>query len=369
MKNRDRQIVWVSILGILLNLVLVAFKTLVGILSNSIAIVLDAANNLSDVMSSIVTIVGTRLASKGPDKNHPMGHGRSEYLGTVIIAILIIYIGLAALVESIKKIINPVPVDYGVATIIVVSAAIIIKVFISIFFRARGKKLESGSLIGSGIDALCDAFISLATLIAIIIFFATGLQIEAYLAAGISLFIIFSGYRLIRNAFSTILGERVDAKLSRSIKDEIAKIDGVNEAFDLAMHDYGSGKTVASVNIEVNRRMPAYEIDKLSRKIQQHILKKYNVAISSVGIYAIDLENPTVEKLWRQLEELRDRYEHILQIHGFHVDIEAKEINFDVVIDFAVEDRQEYYRKFCRELGRTIPDYQINAQLDLDISD
>lgn len=369
MASRNQQIVRVSIVGILANFLLAGFKAVIGVLSNSIAIILDAVNNLSDIMSSVVTIVGAHFAGKAPDKEHPMGHGRAEYLSTVIIAVLIIYIGLTALIESIKKIINPVQVDYNTATVVIVSAAIFVKVLLGIYVYKRGKKLNSGSLVGSGIDALYDAVISIATLIAIIIYFTVGIQIEAYLAAGISLFILRSGLKLIRGSFSMILGERVNAKLSRNIKKEIAKIEGVNDAFDLAIHDYGSGKTVASVNVEVNRNLPAYEIDKLSRSIQKTIYKKYRVTISSVGIYAIDLENPTVNRLWNQVAEIRKRYEHIIEVHGFHVDIEERDISFDVVVDFAVDDRREYYQDFCREVKQAIPDYNIAIVLDADLSD
>ena len=247
MTARSKKIIQTSIIGILANLILAGFKVFVGILSNSIAIILDAVNNLSDSLSSLVTIIGAHLAGKAPDRNHPMGHGRSEYLSTIIIAMIIIYIGITALIESVKKIITPVPVDYETTTIIVVSVAIVVKLFLGFFFRHRGKKLQSGSLTASGIDALFDAAISVATLIAIVVFLTTNLQIEAYLALGISVFIIYSGIKMLRGAFSIIIGERASADITQHIKNDIAKVDGVNGAFDLVMHDYGAGNTIASV--------------------------------------------------------------------------------------------------------------------------
>lgn len=369
MKSRNRAIMRVSFVGIFANLLLSAFKIIVGLLSNSIAIIIDAVNNLSDIMSSVVTIIGAHFAGKEPDKEHPMGHGRSEYLSTVIIAILIIYIGLTALVESVRKIITPEPVNYQTTTIIVVVAAIIIKVLLGIYVHARGKKLQSGSLIGSGLDALYDAVISTATLIAIIIFFTTGWSVEAYLAAGISLFIIYSGIKLIRSAFSTILGQRPDAKLSRKIKQSIAELPDVNGAFDLILHDYGTGSQIASVNIEVDRHLTAAQLDHLSRDIQKVIFKKYKVIISSVGIYAIDLSHPEVKKLWRATKTIADKYEHIVQLHGFHADLNEKVIHFDVVVDFAPEDRRAYFAKFSRELKDAIPDYELDITQDTDVSD
>lgn len=369
MTSRNRSIMRVSLVGIAANLLLSAFKIVVGIFSNSIAIIIDAVNNLSDIMSSVVTILGAHFAGKQPDKEHPMGHGRSEYLSTVIIAILIIYIGLTALVESIRKIVTPEAVNYQTSTVIVVVAAIVIKILLGLYVHARGKKLQSGSLIGSGIDALYDAVISTATLVAIIIFFTTGWSIEAYLAAGISLFILHSGVKLLRSAFSTILGQRPDANLSRKIKESIVEFPEVEGAYDLVIHDYGAGSTIASVNIEVDRHLTAAQIDNLSRDIQKTIFKKYKVIISSVGTYAIDLDNSDVEKLWRMTKTIADKYEHITQLHGFHVELKEKSIHLDVVVDFQPENRRAYYDKFCRELKSALPDYKLNIVQDSDISD
>ena len=369
MNKRSRKIIRVSILGVIVNFALAGFKLVVGLLSNSIAIILDAVNNFSDSLSSIVTIVGMAFANKAPDKKHPMGHGRAEYLSTIIIGMLILYIGLTALIESIKKIINPVDVDYRTETVIVVSVAIAVKIALGLYVHFRGKKLKSGSLIGSGIDAIYDAVISAATLVAIIVFFVSGHQVEAYLAAGISVFIIRSGVKLIRSAFSMILGERADPALTKRIKADIAKIDGVNGAFDLAMHDYGNGIAVASVNIEVDDRMKASEIDQLSRTIQEAIYKKHHIVMSSVGIYAIDLNDKAVEKLWQKVNDVRGNYKHIIEIHGFRVDSKSRIVYLDVVVDFVVQHRRAYYSKFCRELQDNISGYSISAVLDSDISD
>ena len=369
MNKRSRKIIRVSVLGIVTNLALAGFKIFVGLLSNSIAIILDAVNNFSDSLSSIVTIIGTTFANKAPDKNHPMGHGRSEYLSTVIIGGLIMYIGLTALIESVKKIITPEPVDYQNVTVIVVAVALAVKIMLGLYVRRRGKKLESSALVGSGIDALYDAIISAATLVAIVVFFATNISIEPYLAAAISLFILRSGAKLIKEAFSIILGERADPKLTKRIKADVAKVEGVNDAFDLVIHDYGNDFVLASVNVEVDHKLTASQIDDLSRTIQKTIYKKYRVIINSVGIYAIDLNDETIEKLWRTVAEIRERYEHIINVHGFHVDLKDREISFDIVVDFTTTDRKGYYRKFCQEVQAAIPDYAISVTLDADITD
>jgi len=369
MNKRSKKIIRVSILGIIVNLALAGFKVFVGLLSNSIAIILDAINNFSDSLSSIVTIIGTAFANKAPDRDHPMGHGRAEYLSTVIIGMLIVYIGFTALVESVKKIITPEPVSYQTATIVVMAVAVVAKIALGLYVRHRGKKLESTALVGSGIDALYDAIISAATLVAIIVFFISGVLVEPYLAAAISLFILRSGVNLIREAFSTILGERADSRLTRRIKTEITRINGVNGAFDLVIHDYGNGYVLASVNIEVDCRLSASEIDDLSREIQKTIYKKYHIIINSVGIYAIDMRDVTIEKLWRIVKGIAEEYDRILEIHGFHVDLRDHEISFDTVIDYTTKDRSAYFQKFTREVEEAIPDFKISIVLDADISD
>ncbi|MCQ2569271.1 MAG: cation diffusion facilitator family transporter [Candidatus Saccharibacteria bacterium] len=369
MNKRSRKIIRISIIGIITNLALAGFKIFVGLLSNSFAIILDAVNNLSDSLSSIVTIIGASFASKGPDRNHPMGHGRAEYLSTVIIGMLIIYMGFSALIEAIKKMITPEHVNYQLSTAIVVVVAIIVKIVLGIYYQKRGKKLDSDALIGSGIDALYDAIISIATLAAIITFFMTGWEIEPVLSTGISLFILRSGAKLIYESFNTILGRRADSGLTMHIKEDIAEVEGVNGAFDLTMHDYGKGYIAASVNIEVDRRLVAAEIDDISRKIQKIIYKKYHITLNSIGIYAVDLRDPTIDRLWHTIGDVAKKYEHIKEIHGFRVDQDECEISFDVVIDFVPKNRRSYYQKFCREAQKAVPGYIIEARLDSDVSD
>ena len=291
MITRETKITFAGVVGILVNLFLVIFKAIVGLLSNSIAIVLDAVNNFSDMLSSLVTIIGIKYASRAPDRNHPMGHGRFEYLGESIIAIIISYIGFTALWESIVKIIHPEETHYTVTTVIVVVVAIITKILLGIYTKRVGKDTNSDMLKNSGQDAMFDALISLGTLLAIIISFVWQISIEPYLATIISIVIIHSGLRMIIDAFSTILGKRVDHKTSIAIKHTIGEIEGVEGAYDLVLHDYGHKRTFASVNIEVACTMTASEIDDLSRDIRKKVYATHHVILTSVGIYSINTKD------------------------------------------------------------------------------
>lgn len=367
--KRQKVIVRTSIVGIVGNFILAALKAIIGLLTNSIAIILDAVNNFSDMLSSIVTIVGIRLANKAPDRRHPMGHGRYEYLSTAIIAVIIMYIGFTALTESIGKIINPDEVKYDAFSIATVAVAVIVKIFIGLYFRKVGKKVDSDSLQGSGTDALFDSIISFATLVAAIIFLTTGLKTEAYIATLISILIIRSGIKMLRSIFSVIVGERVDPELSKSIKKSVCEVKGVCGAFDLMIHDYGTQMVFCSLNIEVQDHLTAREIDDISREVRRKVFYGYHIYISSVGIYSINTESESVNKMYRRVKDILSHYEYIVEMHGFHVDEQKKEISFDVVLSFDVKNRRAYYLTLKRHLRKSFPKYAINIALDSDYSD
>ncbi len=261
--NRDKVIVKTSIIGILANVFLASFKAIVGVLSSSIAIVLDAVNNLSDAMSSVITIIGTKLAGKHPDKNHPYGYGRIENLSTVLISVIVLYAGITSLVESIKKIIHPSVPDYSAAALIIVSAAVIVKIFLGLYVKKTGEKVKSDSLIASGSDALLDSVISASTLVAAAIYLIFDIRTEAWLGAVISLVIIKSGLEMLGDSLSNIIGKRISSEFSKDIKQTVCSFPEVQGAYDLVLHNYGRDLMIGSVHIEVPDTLTVAELDKL----------------------------------------------------------------------------------------------------------
>ena len=366
---RNKKIIKTSIIGIIANFILAIFKVVVGFLSGSIAIILDAVNNLSDTLSSIVTIAGVKFANRAPDKNHPLGHGRFEYLGAAIIATVISYIGFTAIFESIGKIINPNEVNYTFITFLVVSVSVIIKILIGRYYKKIAKQVDSDSLKNSGFDAMMDALISAATIVAGFIYVIWGISIEAYLATLISVFIIYSGFRMLRESFSVILGERVDSDLSRRIKQAICEIDGVYGAYDLLIHDYGTGRSYASVNIDVLDTLSVVEVDDISREVRRLVGQRFRIYVSSVGIFPINTKDKHTVEVRNNIKAMMLMNDHIRQIHGFRIDEKAKEITFDVVIDFSVKDQNALRRRIIKELKRVYPDYHFVISIDLDFSD
>ena len=368
MAEREKIIVKTSIIGIIANVILAAFKAAVGAISGSIAIVLDAVNNLSDALSSVITIVGTKLAGKAPDRKHPLGHGRIEYLTATIIAVIVLYAGITSLVESIKKIISPEAADYSKTTLIIVAVAIIVKILLGRYVKGVGEKIHSDSLIASGTDATMDAAISAATLVAALIFIFGGVSLEAYLGAIISVIIIKSGVDMLRDTLSKIIGERVESDLSKEIKKTICEEKDVYGAYDLILHSYGPDTLMGSVHVEIPDYYTADRIDEVTRSIQKRVYDNYGVILTGVGIYSRNTKDDEAARIRTQVTEKVMAHQGVLQLHGFYLDEKSRTITFDVILDFK-EDREALYKEIHREVCEMLPEYKIYITMDSDISD
>ncbi len=369
--ERGKKIVQTSVLGIIANVALSALKATIGLISGSIAVILDAVNNLSDALSSGITVVGTKLAAKKPDKKHPYGYGRIEYVSAMIIAVIVLYAGITSLEESIKKIITPTAVNYEIITIVIIGIAVVVKIFLGIYFQKVGKSVDSDSLIASGKDALLDAVISASTLAAAVVFMISGgkLSLEAWLGALISLLIIKSGVEMLLHTISEIVGERIDANKAKEIKRTIASFPEVYGAYDLILHNYGPEVMIGSVHIEVSDYMTAHEIDLLEHKIGEKVYAEHKVIITGISIYSKNTKNDLNQEIFTKVRELVMSKEHILQMHGFYIDDKEKSIHFDVVIDFSAPDREKLYGEILKEVSEEFSDYSVTITLDSDISD
>ena len=240
--SRDKIIVRTSIIGILTNVFLASFKAGIGLISNSIAVILDAVNNLSDALSSIITIVGTKLAGRLPDKKHPLGYGRMEYLTAMIVAGIVLYAGLTSAVESVKKIIHPEKADYSTVSLVIIGVAVVVKIILGRYVKGQGEKVNSGSLIASGSDALFDAILSMSVLASAIIFILTGISLEAWVGVFISVIIIKSGIEMMIETVNEILGVRADKEVTDKIKKLMVEEPEVSGAYDLILYNYGPDK-------------------------------------------------------------------------------------------------------------------------------
>ena len=367
--TREKVVIKTSIISIISNIVLAGFKAFVGFLANSIAIISDAINNLSDALSSIITIVGTKLAGKDPDREHPYGHGRIEYMTSLIVSAIVLYAGITALVESVKKIINPEVADYSVITLIILIAGIIVKFALGIYVKKKGKDVNSDSLVASGADAFNDALLSISVLASAIIYMIFDISLEAYVGVLLSIFIIRAGIELIKESVDNMLGVRVESSLAKSIKKEITKENEVQGAYDLVLNDYGPDKYLGSVHIEVNDTLSVADIDKISRRITRTILEKYGVILHTIGVYSVNTKDKKIIDAKKEITKIVFSHKGILQMHGFYLDDKEKTISFDIIIDFKIKNREEVYKEIYDEVKNKYKDYKLDITLDIDVSD
>ena len=367
--SREKIVVKTSIISIISNIVLAGFKASIGLISNSIAIISDAVNNLSDALSSIITIIGTKLAGRAPDKKHPYGYGRIEYMTSLVVSAIVLYAGVTALIESIKKIINPEVVDYNYTTLIILIAGIIVKFILGIYVKKKGKEVNSDSLVASGSDAFNDAILSISVLVSAIIYILFKFNIEAYVGILLSLFIVKAGLELIKESVDNMLGTRVESSFAKGIKKEVIKEKEVQGAYDLILNDYGPDKYLGSIHIEVSDTLSVSDIDRISRNITKRVLKKYGVILHTIGVYSVNTKDKFVIDARKEITNIVFSHKGILQMHGFYIDSIEKNISFDIIIDFNIKNREEVYQQIYDEVQEKYKDYKINITLDVDISD
>ena len=368
LNERSGEIVKASIIGIGVNVLLAGLKAVIGMLSNSIAVILDAVNNLSDALSSLITIIGTRLAGKQPDKKHPLGYGRIEYLSALIISAIVLYAGITALTESVRKIIHPEIPEYSPVSLILLAAAVAAKILLGTYMKRVGNKVNSGSLVASGSDALNDAVISTSVIVSAVLYLATGLKLEAYVGAVIAVMIIKAGVELIRDTRDDILGKRPDTELSKAVKATVARRPEVMGAYDLIINNYGPDTSVASVHIEVPDTMTAKELDELERNITDDVFSEHHIIMGGISIYSVNTTGNAAAQLRDSITRMVHAHDGVLQMHGFYVNEETKQITFDIVLDYAF-DRHRLYKTICDEVVAAYPGYRIDIQLDADLSD
>ncbi len=368
--NREKTIIKTSIIGIIGNVILVAFKAFIGFIAGSISIIMDAINNLTDAMSSVITIIGTKLANKRPDKNHPYGYGRIEYITSTLIAALILFAGGSAIYESINSIIdhfqnNTLP-QFEIYSLIIIAAAILVKVAIGIYFKYQGKKVDSDSLKASGTDALFDSILSLSTLVGAILAYTAKIYVEGYLGIIIGLFIIRSGLEVLKESLSSMIGNRFDKDITNNIKHDINSIDGVLGAYDLVLNSYGHNKNIGSIHISVKDTLTAKEIQEIERAISALMQQKYNT-IMTVGVYA-ENNDPKSLEIKKELNIILKDYKNVLQSHGFYLDEDKKFINFDLVISFDELEPFKIIDEVKKKMEDKFSEYKFHIQFDQDFS-
>ena len=362
---RERRITRTSFLGIAANLPLAGFKAAVGLLSNSVAIVLDAVNNLSDALSSVLTILGVKLARRPPTAKHPFGFGRIEYFSAVAIAALVIAAGAGSMVESVKKIVRPETPAYGTAALVIVAVAVVAKFLLGRYVSAQGRACNSDALVASGADASFDALISLSTLVGAIVFLAFKVNLDGWIGAAISLFILKAGVDMLLGAVANVMGRRPDAEITRRIRETVNAVPGVLGAYDLVLHNYGPDSAIGSIHVEIDASLDAASIHHLTRAVQGAVLDRFRVFLT-VGVYAVD---PARRAEREKIAETARRHPGVLGVHGVFFDDAARSGSFDVVVDFTVRDRPALRDALLAELAPLFPGRSFAVNFDTNYSD
>jgi len=362
---RARRIVRTSFVGIAANVLLAAFKAMVGFAAGSVAVVMDAVNNLTDALGSVLTLAGVQLARRPPTARHPFGYGRIEYFSAVSIAALVLGAGAGSLIESARKIVNPVTPDFTFVSLAVVAVAIVSKLVLGRYVSAQGRAWNSDALVASGADASFDAMLSAATLGGALLVKFAGLNLDGWIGAAISLFILKAGAGMLMESVRNIMGRRPDSEVTKKIRATVEAVPGVIGAYDLVLHNYGPDSAIGSINVEIDSSLDAASIHRLTHAVQRAVLDSSHVFLT-VGIYAID---PARRDDIAAIKAAAKAYPGVKTVHGAFFDDDNATITFDVQVDFTVRDRAALRKAILADLAPRFPNRTFTINFDTDYSD
>ena len=366
--DRSQEIIRTSWIGIAANVLLTGFKATVGLLASSVAIVMDAINNLSDALSSVITIVGTKLSQRPADRKHPFGFGRIEYFSAITIAVIVLSAGITSLIESVKKIFDPTEPEYTTVTLVVIVVAIVVKLILGRYVKRKGEQLKSDALIASGSDALFDAVITLATLVSAGVMLLWGVSLDGILGALISLVIIKAGVEMLASPINELLGTSIPAELTNEIKKEVSAFEDVHGVYDLILHNYGPDVKIGSLHIGVYDTLSAHDIHGLTRRISTLMFERHGI-IMTVGVYAVATGKNRRAELQSQVMQTLAAHDDIVQVHGFYYSEKNALLSVDVVPEISVHDDAALVRQLTSEIQPLVPDLQVVIVVDHNYSE
>jgi len=365
---RGRYGVLCSVVSIVLNLIMAGFKVVIGLITNSVAILADGLNNLSDVASNIATLLGFVFSLKGPDKEHPFGHGRLEYLAGLSISVLILFVGLQTLWDAINHIINPEPVYFSWLAVAVLVISIIIKYFMGRFNLTIGTKINSTALIAAGRDSKIDILATLVTLIALVSSLYTDLPMDGILGAVVSLIILKTGYDIGKETITSLLGAPPDENLLEELKAFTLSYERVLGTHDLMIHDYGPGRRYLTLHVEVNKNEEMVEIHEVIDRIERDIYTKFNIK-ATIHLDPVDLDDELTCKMKRVVSAIVIDINADYSIHDFRIGCYAgvTTLIFDVTIP--AEDATPHHL-LVQQINEAVKNYdsQFKTLIEIDRS-
>lgn len=363
---RDKVLKRTALLGIISNAAIAVVKVAIGFFSGSVAIMSDAANNASDMLSSVVTIMGFNLAKRKPTHTHPLGFGRIEYISALFVAFIVLFTGAAFFRTSIDRIIDPSPVAVSVPMLFILILTIAVKLCLWRINLRNGRKIESEALSASGTDALSDAMATSVTIIAAAISLFSSFPIDGWAGIIVSIFIMYAGVKSVVDTVSAIVGERPTKSTVQDIRKIIAKHPPLSGGYDIQIHTYGPSRMIGTCNVEVPSDAKGEEIFDAMTDAQIEIMETMGIYFT-FGMYAVNSDNPVVILMKKEvLKVLKDVSPSVISIHAFHVHLEDSRVHFDVVVDFALTDYASFRKKATTALNEAFPTYAFQFNIDPD---
>ena len=355
-----------GLVGIVSNTLLCVMKMIIGFFSGSIAIVADAVNNLADASSSLITLVGFKLAAMPEDKEHPYGHARIEYLAGLFVSIIILLVGFELGKSSLEKVLNPTPLEFSWSIVIVLVVAIVIKIWQALFNIFAGKKINSLTLIATGADSRNDVITTSVVLISLIVGYFTDIQIDGYMGIAVALFILWSGVNLVKETVSPLLGEAPDPAIVTEIQRIALSYDGVLGIHDLVVHNYGPGKIFASIHIEINADDDIMSSHDLVDNIEHEIADKLSIQITA-HMDPINVKDPNRHPLKKLLNNTVSEMEGVHSVHDLRIIPGPTHTNvvFDVVVSpDCTLTRDEISATLSKKVAEYNPEFNTVIEFD-----
>ena len=359
-----------GLVGIVCNVLLFAFKLLVGTLTGSVSITADAMNNLSDASGSIVTFIGFRVADKPADEHHPYGHARAEYLSGLGVAALILVIGLELVKTSVSKIFHPTPVTFTTVAAVVLLASIAVKFWMNLFNRGLAKRIDSTALMATAADSRNDCITTGAVLIAAVVEKLTNIPVDGWIGLAVALFILYSGLNLAKDTISPLLGEGADPELREKIVDYIVAQPKVLGYHDLMVHDYGPGQRFASLHVEMDCREDPLECHERIDDMERECLRSHNVHLV-IHYDPVVIDNPELTALKAKVLCLLQTRDPRLSLHDFRMVPGKKHMNlvFDVALPRDMKDRGEELRGWVEDTLNAEGEMVYHVIITFDVAD
>ena len=357
-----------GLIGIFFNLILVIIKLIAGILSSSVSIIADALNNLTDTTSSIVTLAGFRLAELPPDQEHPYGHARYEYLSGMVVAMLILVIGFEILLSSGKKIINSEETRLTLIVVVILLVSIGLKLLLFVYYRKKGKEISSTVLFAAAQDSRNDVIATTAVLCSMVLEYKTGWKLDGLIGAGVAIFILYSGIKLVQETISPLLGEGVNEELKERIETYILSNEKVMGCHDLMVHDYGPGKRFASIHVEIDRDEDPILCHEILDKMERECLQKYGVNLV-IHYDPITTNDPELGRLYDLVLSLLKFKDSRLTIHDFRMTEGRENVNliFDIVLPSELSGQENEIQNSLEKMINSIEEKTYYTVITFDM--